>query len=71
MAEGQTLVESCGRFPGRLLLSFLYSILVLPTGFMVKIGGDLLESRYPKQSTSFWKARPDDDPSLRIARRQG
>lgn len=54
-----------------MLLAFLYIILVIPTGIIIKIGGDLLESRYPKQSTSFWKGRDADDPSLRPARRQG
>lgn len=63
--------KTVGDFQARLLLSFLYFVLVLPTGMIVKMGGDLLESRYPKQSTSFWKARPDDDSSLQPARRQG
>ena len=63
--------KAAGDFQARMLLAFLYIILVLPTGLIVKIGGDLLESRYPKQSTSFWKARNADDPSLRPARHQG
>lgn len=60
-----------GDFQARLLLALLYAVLVLPTGLIVKIGGDLLESRYPKQSTSFWKTRAADDSSLAPARRQG
>ncbi|MBX2998170.1 MAG: hypothetical protein KF893_06620 [Caldilineaceae bacterium] len=60
-----------GDFQARLLLAILYGLLVLPTGFIVKIGGDLLEIRPPDKTTSYWKARPADNPLLRPARRQG
>lgn len=60
-----------GDFQARLLLSILYALLVLPTGLIVKIGGDLLENRPPAPTTTYWKARPPESPLLRPARRQG
>jgi hypothetical protein len=60
-----------GDFQARLLLGILYVLLVLPTGLIVKLGGDLLEIRPPDKTISYWKARPADSPLLRPARRQG
>jgi hypothetical protein len=60
-----------GDFQARLLLGILYVLLVLPTGLIVKLGGDLLEIRHPDKATSYWKERAADSPLLRPARRQG
>lgn len=59
-----------GDFQARVLLSFLYVLLVLPTGLITKISGDLLESRYPTQTLSFWKVRRRVPATLKPARRQ-
>jgi hypothetical protein len=59
-----------GDFQARLLLGILYVLLVLPTGLIVKLGGDLLEIR-PNKATSYWKTRAADSSLLRPARRQG
>jgi hypothetical protein len=60
-----------GDFQARLILTILYVLLVLPTGMIVKLGGDLLEIHHPEKTKSYWKTRPNEDDSLRPARRQG
>jgi hypothetical protein len=60
-----------GDFQARLILTILYVVLVLPTGIIVKLGGDLLELRYADNTKSYWKPRPPEDERLRPARRQG
>lgn len=60
-----------GDFQARLILSILYYLLVLPTGLIVKLSGDLLDAGSPRDTASYWQARPSDDTRLRPARRQG
>ena len=60
-----------GDFQARLILTFLYGVLVVPTGLIAKIGGPLLDAKR-KEAASYWQARPsDDEPSIRNAREQG
>jgi len=47
----------------------LYGVLVLPTGLIVRIGGELLESKRQTE-TSYWQARPIRTETLRNAREQ-
>jgi hypothetical protein len=63
--------QAVGDFQARLILTILYLLLVMPTGLIVKLGGDLLELRYPATTKSYWKARSTEDIALRPARRQG
>ena len=58
-----------GDFQARLILTFLYGVLVLPTGLIVRIGGELLESKRQTE-TSYWQARPIRTETLRNAREQ-
>lgn len=62
--------QTVGDFQARLILTILYGLLVLPTGLISRLGGDLLESQ-PRRDGSFWRARPPEQTSLRPARRQG
>lgn len=59
-----------GDFQARLILTFLYGLLVLPTGLIARIGGDLLESRSQK-ADSYWRARSTPAETIRQAREQG
>lgn len=59
-----------GDFQARLILTFLYGVLVLPTGLIARIGGDLLESN--RQTTdSYWRTRSTPAETIRSAREQG
>jgi hypothetical protein len=60
-----------GDFQARLILSLLYFVLVLPTGLILRLGGSLWESGAASGESSYWLARPADDPALKSARRQG
>ena len=59
-----------GDFQARLILTFLYGLLVLPTGLIARIGGDLLESNR-QTADSYWRARPTPADTIRNAREQG
>ena len=60
-----------GDFQARLILTFLYGVLVVPTGLIAKIGGPLLDAKRA-ETASYWQPRPsDDEPSIRNARGQG
>lgn len=60
-----------GNFQAHLILTMLYLLLVVPTGIITKLGGDLLEIRYSDKTQSYWKFRPTKDDNLRAARCQG
>ncbi len=59
-----------GDFQARLILTFLYGVLVLPTGLIARIGGDLLESNR-RTADSYWRARSTPAETIRQAREQG
>jgi len=59
-----------GDFQARLILTLLYAILVLPTGLIARIGGDLLESS-SQERDSYWRTRAFTESSVRAARGQG
>lgn len=61
--------QRVGDFQARLLLTILYGLLVLPTGLIIKLGGDLLHKR--PSGPSYWQPRTTQDTHLRPARRQG
>lgn len=59
-----------GDFQARLILTFLYGLLVLPTGLIARIGGDLLESNR-QTADSYWLKRTTPAETIRSAREQG
>jgi len=59
-----------GDFQARLILTFLYGILIVPTGLIAKIGGSFLDEKH-REKASYWQTRPTDKPSIRNARGQG
>lgn len=61
--------HAVGDFQARLILTVLYGLLVLPTGLIAKIGGDLLEKRRG-DTVSYWQKRPTPNESVRGARGQ-
>jgi hypothetical protein len=63
--------QAIGDFQARLILSLLYMVLVLPTGLLLKLGGNVLDPVSGRRHTTYWAARTVDKPELRNARRQG
>lgn len=61
--------HTVGDFQARLILTFLYAVLVLPTGLIARIGGDLLEKKRA-ESGSYWQQRAVANESVRDARGQ-
>lgn len=61
--------HAVGDFQARIILTFLYGILVLPTGLITRIGGELLE-RKRKPQASYWHSRPTPDETIPGARGQ-
>lgn len=59
-----------GDFQARLILTVLYGLLVLPTGLIARLGGELLESNR-RPADSYWRERSTPDATIRNARRQG
>ncbi len=59
-----------GDFQARVILTFLYGVLVLPTGLIARIGGELLESKLQK-ADSYWRQRSAPAETIRSAREQG
>lgn len=59
-----------GDFQARLILTFLYGVLVLPTGLIARIGGDLLEGNR-RTADSYWRKRSAPAETIRNAREQG
>lgn len=66
----QRRAKAVGDFQARLILNLLYGLLILPTGFISKIDGDLLEAEQD-EALSYWQKRPSLEESLRQARKQG
>ena len=62
--------NAVGDFQARVILTFLYGVLVLPTGLIARIGGDLLESQ-SQPVDSYWRARSTPAETIRTAREQG
>ena len=62
--------HAIGDFQARVILTFLYGVLVLPTGLIARLGGELL----PHQRTgtpSYWQSRSSRKETIRSARGQG
>lgn len=64
------LAAKVGDFQARLILTFLYGLLVLPTGLIARIGGELLESNR-RPATSYWRNRSTPEATIHHAQRQG
>jgi len=58
-----------GDFQARLILTFLYGVLVLPTGLIARIGGELLEANR-RTANSYWRKRSAPAETIRNAREQ-
>lgn len=58
-------------FQAKVILSLLYFVVALPTGFVVRLTDDVLAMRRHPARTSHWQARPTPADSLPKARRQG
>ncbi len=57
-------------FQAKVLLTLLYGVVALPTGFVVRITEDALTLRRP-QVRSYWRTRALSSTRLQDARRQG
>jgi hypothetical protein len=55
-------------FQGRVLLTFLYIVLIVPVGLVLRLVADPLRRRQPQ--TSNWTPRPPAPATLDEARRQ-
>jgi hypothetical protein len=55
-------------FQGRVLLTFLYIVLIVPVGFILRLVADPLRRRRPQVSN--WTSRPAAPATLDEARRQ-
>lgn len=71
------LRDSAGRyarvvadFQAKVILTLLYGVVALPTGFVVRITEDALTLRRP-HGRSYWRTRALSSTRLQDARRQG
>jgi hypothetical protein len=62
------LAHRIGEVQGRLLLTLLYGVLILPFGLGVRLLADPLRCRRPAGSN--WTPRADPPPAMAEARRQ-
>jgi len=63
----KVLARKIGNFQARVVLTLMYSILVLPFGLGVRLFGDPLRIKKPPAQ---WRDRPDETFDMEWARRQ-
>jgi hypothetical protein len=69
MARWAAFSKRLGSFQGRMLLSFLYFLVVAPFAVGIRLLGDPLQLK-PRTSPSFWNKREDSTVDMGSMRRQ-
>jgi hypothetical protein len=67
-AAWKRLARLIGEFNGRIVLTLLYAVLIVPVGFILRLVADPLRRRRPQVSN--WTSRPPTPATLDEARRQ-
>ncbi len=67
----QKIGHTIGDFQARLLLTILYTLLIVPVGFALRFSEDTLQLRVRPINGSYWQNKQALDTEIRLARRQG
>ena len=65
----KVIAHRIGTFQARLILSFLYLVVLPPFALRSRLGADPL-GRRPAPGPTYWRPRPEGDPTLDAARKQ-